>query len=169
MTAPPRYKAALVDGRIRIFRSDGQDISQDEVVWVQATLTAQLRSDHLALNAKQNNDAVLSEPNVYEGTSPRTGMKVFVHPLIHHIKHMLRVRHLRHGDVSRILGKSSRTVSTWLRGEAMPSAVDLYALFGMLRYRLTPVPLDVLEQVTEIIGEHEKRELAKLEAESVGE
>lgn len=152
MTTLPKYLLKLNDRRAVIFRTDGEDITTAEADWFRSHITAALRTEALMESAQQNMNAALDEPDTTEGTSPRTGSTIPVHPLVNHIKSIIKRNGWSLAKVSRLLGKGDAAVSTWLRGQAQPSMKDVYGLFGLAGYKLVPVPLEMVADVVASVG-----------------
>ena len=169
MTNAPKYMTRLIDGQVRIFRSDGQTMSEDDAKWVRKVLTAQVRAEALAISAGKRIDAALDEPDVDEGLSSRTGSRIIVHPLIHKMKQIIKANGWPLAVVSRLLGKSDAAVSTWLRGQATPSMTDLFALYGLAGYKLIPVPLAAVQEAQALVLKCETEQAQVDQADSVGE
>ncbi len=156
MTTLPRYLLTHTDEqRIVIFRTDGADITDAEADWFRTTMTQAIRTKHLMENANANLDAALAEPDVAEGTSPRTGARVIVHPLVNTLKNMIKQRGWALSRISQMLGKGDQAMSTWFRGMARPSMQDVYASFGLLGYRLMPVPIQISKEVLDLVKQAE--------------
>lgn len=148
MSTLPTYLLTHTDEqRVVIFRTDGAEITDTEAQWFRDTLTAALRTKHLAEVANFNINAALAEPDVAEGTSPRTGSIIPVHPLINQVKATIKKRGWSLAAISRLLGKGDAAVSTWFRGQAQPAMKDVYALFGLAGYKLMPIPLQIVKDV----------------------
>jgi lambda repressor-like predicted transcriptional regulator len=165
----PTYLLTHTDEqRLVIFRTDGADITDEEADWFRNSITAALRTEALMKTAGTNMNAVLAEPDVTEGTSPRTGAVVGVHPLVNRIKRIIKSNGWSLAKVSRLLGKGDAAVSTWFRGQAQPTLKDVYGLFGMAGYKLMPVPLELVEDVEASVAMAEEKRLEDNEENALG-
>jgi hypothetical protein len=165
----PTYLLTHTDEqRLVIFRTDGADITDKEAEWFRQSITAALRTEALMKTAGTNLNAVLNEPDVSEGTSPRTGATVGVHPLVNQIKRIIKRNRWSLAKVSRLLGKGDAAVSTWFRGQAQPTLKDVYGLFGMAGYKLMPIPLEIVNRVETYIAHAEAERLKADESNALG-
>jgi transcriptional regulator with XRE-family HTH domain len=145
-----RYLVRLAAGQVKVFRSDGEDMTVGEVAWFKKVVSDRLRTEALAAGAGTNLDRIMDEDAV-EGVRPSTGAAIRIHPLVKRMRSIIQERGWKYSDIAGLLGKSSTAVGSWFRGQAVPTMSDVYSMYGMAGLKLTPVPLDIADQVEALV------------------
>ena len=148
-------------GRLVIVRSDGQVITPDEKAWFDKAVTDKIRSEKL-IAAKSA--AVPMSMDEDEADN-------LVHPMLITLRSKVNDRGFdrRMGELSALIGRRKTALSEWLRGLAKPYFVDVYALFGLLGYRLVAVPMEILDTVLDQVQTAETETRAKDRIDSMGD
>lgn len=159
MTHVRRFISTIdAGGRLVIVKSDGTSISRDEKLWFDQTITAQLRTD-LAMAAK----GYIQHAVLYEDTPQG------LHPMIEVLKGCAERSDMRLTVMSKLIGKRKTAASEIFRGHVSPFFKDVYALFGMLGYRLMPVPWKHADEVQRMFDEDVLAVRRRRSVESMGD
>lgn len=150
MASARKYITAIHEGRLLVTRGDGLPMTPDEKKWIDATLTRQMRVDKMVASS-----GYLEDNAVLESLQPKA--KVAIHPIIEQMRGIIRRRGYSMAALSRLMGGRDNRLSEWLRGQMKPYLKDVYYVYGLMGYRLMPVPIDSLDDVLPIVNKYEQR------------
>lgn len=169
MTGSIRRYISAVDpgGRVVIIKSDGTPFTESQKKWIDAAVTKALRAELAAGMHGTYPDEVLDSEDTLVRVKP-DGERVHVHPLMIRLKQIIKLRGWAYAQLSQFVGRSKSLVSRYIRGEMDPHLKDAAALFGLLGYRLVAAPLDVLDEVNEVIARKEEEIAKALHVHSMG-
>lgn len=144
MTSVRKYISTIDEGgRLRIVRSDGQEITELEKTWFDNLVTTELRNEKTHAAAMRRVQYKESKGNT--------------HPLMLTFGLIARNQGMNLTQLSYALSKRRSAVSEWLRGNAKPQLEEAYALFGMAGYKLMAVPNTIVDQVRNAVLSEEAR------------
>lgn len=160
--ARPTYAFHLSEGVVRVVRTDGAPVTEDEVQFLRDNTREGLRIAALAKSITH----VKSAEQQLRGTMGETkgGVRFEIDPIVLELDAIRERRKLSAAAVARAMSTTGQYLYDWVRGKSRPHLSSVHTWAAALGRAMMLVPVDLAPKVRDMVTEWEKNETANEEA-----
>lgn len=151
----PKYAFNLTEGVLRVVRTDGAPITDEEREWFRTGTSNRLKVEALANTLTHQKSAELDAAGIPKTGETRGGVRFDIDPAISELEAIREARLLSKTRVASMWGGKAYQLTDWARGWSRPHMENLRAWAGALGRALVLVPAPLVPQVRQMIQEWE--------------
>lgn len=155
MSKPPKYAMALTGGVVRMVRTDGAEITEEEVDWLRGKISEALKIEALSKSATHQRSQEIMEQaqETLKSGLTRGGIRFEIDPAISELESERKAQNISRAALARAMYTPTTRMTDWVRGSARPQLDNLRLWASMLGWVFMLVPRPLADQARKLIDE----------------